>query len=506
MPPTNPRNLSPRRRISGFSVKCILILLVSLAAANAQIGYPGQTPYPGQSPYPGRRTPQTGPSVPLPGKGKSDSKNSKTAQPMPNFRGTLQLLDEKTIRLELGDNRVLDFKRTDKTKFLKNGDEVKQPKFDNGDQISVEAMEDPNGYLTAVNVYWEKAAGAATPSKSNSTYDTWKDDPAEKPRERATETAPPAGRPDPEDPGPPKLKRGGVEDSSRQRAKQDYPDTPAAPPAAPPTATAAPPEREEERPRVARRDADEDSNPSSIQRRPDDPLLRRAADAALEFTEGLPAYVCTEAITRYASETKPADFRPLDVVTTEVVYENGREDYRNVMINGKKSAKSLEETGGAWSTGEFGTVLLDLFSPSTAAQFHYRRDSRVGNVSTKVYDYTVDRENSHWNIMAGSQSYRPAYTGSLYIDPSTGRVMRIEREAKSLPEEFPLDHVEATSDYANVRLGDTKEYILPVHAETLSCQRGTLFCARNAIDFRNYRKFAGQSNITFGGETKTDKK
>jgi len=75
-----------------------------------------------------------------------------------------------------------------------------------------------------------------------------------------------------------------------------------------------------------------------------------------------------------------------------------------------------------------------------------------------------------------------------------------------MPQDFPLDHVEATSEYANVRLGDTKEYLLPVHAETLSCQRGTLFCARNAIDFRNYRKFAGQSNITFGGEAKTEKK
>ena len=32
-------------------------------------------------------------------------------------------MDEKAIALELGDKRVMDFKRNDKTKFFKNGDE-----------------------------------------------------------------------------------------------------------------------------------------------------------------------------------------------------------------------------------------------------------------------------------------------------------------------------------------------------------------------------------------------
>jgi len=36
-----------------------------------------------------------------------------------------------------------------------------------------------------------------------------------------------------------------------------------------------------------------------------------------------------------------------------------------------------------------------------------------------------------------------------------------------------------------------------VHAETLSCQRGTSVCARNVIDFRNYHKYAGEAEIKF---------
>src|SRR4051794_25304527 len=181
MPALGKRNLFAQGRISLIGVKSSILMLISMAVAQSQVfppggGYPGQSPYPGQ--YPDRR-PQNGPSLPIPGRKdkSSDSKNSQ--QPMPNFRGTLRLMDEKSISLELGDKRVLDFKRTDKTKFLKNGDEVKSPKFNPGDQISVEALEDPGGYMRAVNVYWEKAAGGATGAKTDDgAVDTWKDAPA----------------------------------------------------------------------------------------------------------------------------------------------------------------------------------------------------------------------------------------------------------------------------------------------------------------------------------------
>ena len=49
-----------------------------------------------------------------------------------------------------------------------------------------------------------------------------------------------------------------------------------------------------------------------------------------------------------------------------------------------------------------------------------------------------------------------------------------------------------------MRLGDNRQYLLPVHAETLTCERGTSRCARNKIDFRNYRKYSGEAVISFG--------
>jgi hypothetical protein len=413
--------------------------------------------------------------------------------PLPNFRGALKVFDEKAVSVELGDKRIMDFRRTEKTKFYKSGDEVKAPKFNLGDQVSVEAQTDPGGQtMTAVNVYWEKAGGGqSTSSKSDDgVVDTWKDEvktgsaqASGKPSPSAAGTTAPATPTarDPDDPGPPKLKRGGVADPAREKAPA-VPEQTAAnrPPIAP----------------LGERVTD-GSRPS---------VIRRAADAAMEFTETLPSYVCSEQVTRMQSDSTPANFQPIDLVTMEVLYVDGVEDYRNIQINGKKTVKKIEDTGGAWSTGEFGTVLVNLFNPATGATFHFRRDSRAGGIMAKMYDFEVAREGSHWTIHTAAQEYVPAYVGSVWIDPATARVLRIEMEAKGFPAEFPTDHVESAIDFQYIRLGDLKQYLLPVHAETLSCQRGTVQCSRNVIDFRNYHKYTGESTITFGSPTKDKEK
>ena len=465
-------------------------------------------------------TPGTGGAgIPIPSKG---STKPTANAPLPNFRGLLKQIDDKTLTLEMDDHRELQFKRTGKTKFFKSGDEIKSPKFDIGDQLSIEGPEDAQGFFTAVNVYWEKSAhagGAETASdnkdRGGSTPDAWKDDPKKDASSSkgtgatpaastsATEVAPPPAPPDPDDPGRPVLVRGKAANPAREHAAPAPDD----PPSSSQTADSAAPVTEARNippvlntggtPSILRGDED------PVVRRPvGDPLIAKATEAALDFTEGLPNYVCQELMARYQSTTRPANWQALDVVGAAVVYEEGKEDYRDVTINGKPLKKGMTQVDGAWSTGEFGTILIQLLSPATAAQFRYRRDERAGGVMAKVYDYSVKRENSNWQVTMGSQTYRPAYKGSIWIDPATARVLRIEMQAVGFPEDFPTDDVESAMDYQYTRLGDTRQYLLPVHAETLSCQRGSDFCSHNVIDFRNYHKYSGESNITFGDTKK----
>ena len=63
----------------------------------------------------------------------------------------------------------------------------------------------------------------------------------------------------------------------------------------------------------------------------------------------------------------------------------------------------------------------------------------------------------------------PAYKGSVWIDKHTGHVLRIEMQAKKIPEAFPEITVETAVDYDTVSLGAADKFLLPVHAEALSC-------------------------------------
>ena len=181
MPRLTQRNLGLPPRILPSSVRTAILLFAVSVAAQAQVypggGYPGGG-YPGGG-YPGGGYPGGGypggqnPSgIPVPGRTGRNSKAPPNQNgPLPNFRGTLKVFDEKAVSVELGDKRIMDFRRTDKTKFFKSGDEVKTPKFDVGDQVSVEAQTDPGGQtMTAVNVYWEKSSAGGATSTSPSTH------------------------------------------------------------------------------------------------------------------------------------------------------------------------------------------------------------------------------------------------------------------------------------------------------------------------------------------------
>jgi hypothetical protein len=226
---------------------------------------------------------------------------------------------------------------------------------------------------------------------------------------------------------------------------------------------------------------------------PSEALIERAREAAFQFSQKLPNFVCQEFMSRFTQRGREEKM-PLDEVSAEIVFEDGQESYRNVKINDRPTDKPLQQIDGSWSTGEFASILLDLFHPATHAQFRSGGASPISGFDAQVYDFQVQSENSHWMLHAGSQSASPAYAGSVWIDPNTARVLRIEMQARNIPSDFPMDTVETALDYANVRLGETS-FLLPVHAEALGCERGTSLCSHNIIDFRNYHEFKSEIKI-----------
>jgi hypothetical protein len=225
---------------------------------------------------------------------------------------------------------------------------------------------------------------------------------------------------------------------------------------------------------------------------PSEALIERARQAAFEFSEKLPNFICQEIMSRYTQRGR--EEMALDVVSADIIYDDAHETYRNVKINDRPTDRSLQEIGGSRSTGEFASTLLEIFHPDTHARFRSGGASSILGVSAQVYDFTVESENSHWHVQSDSRSLITAYAGSVWIDPKTARVLRIEMQARNLPSDFPMDTVESSVDYSYVWIGGMS-FLLPVRAEGLGCERGINECRHNKIDFRNYHEFKSEIKI-----------
>jgi hypothetical protein len=238
-----------------------------------------------------------------------------------------------------------------------------------------------------------------------------------------------------------------------------------------------------------------------------DPVIDQARESAFSFSETLPNYVVKQYTTRfqsYVTRSRSTAWKSLDNITADVVYQDGKESYRNILLNGRPSREAPEKTG-SWSSGEFASLLQDVMSPITNADFHPARQTTIVNRPAWRYDFSVAQANSHWHITADDQTTQPSYTGSIWIDKENYRALRIELSARNLPGGFPLDQVESSIDYDYVLIADRK-YLLPTHSEALSCARGGVDCSRNVTEFRDYRKFTADTSITFEPTDQTDHK
>ena len=472
-----------------------LIVCFVLAAACAAAQYPGQYP-PGQYPPgqypPGQYPPGQGPGggISLPKCGKKNQKQTDAAA-QPNFsaEGVTLASDAKKLVIGTNDGREISMTVTPETKFTREDKDIPSSQIVPRTTVHIDALEDDQAFLTVAHVNLLKDAPppeAMAPTGR----------PMMAPRANADDEPRPTLLDRPLDaPDRPVLRHGG---GGKSTAASDGDAGPVASnqPASPPVRAASPASASSKK---ASDDftIDTDSERPKIVSKTSDELLQRTFDWASTYNRGLPNFVCEQETTRYYEQSRSSGWQASDIVTAKVIYEDGKEDYRDITVGGKRTSKSMMELGGSTSTGEFGSILNSLLGSGPRATFKFAESSTVADEAAAVYDFKVPLANSDWAITVGSQTLHPAYSGSLWVVKSTGQVRRIEYGADKIPKDFPDDEVQTAVDYEEVTLGTPTKYLLPVKAEVLACQRGTTVCTKNTIEFRNYHKYSGESTIEF---------
>ncbi len=240
--------------------------------------------------------------------------------------------------------------------------------------------------------------------------------------------------------------------------------------------------------------------PSSVKQHE---ILDRIKEYAMSYSENLPNYMCVEVVRRAVDPNAGDHYRSIGNVLARVSYNGGSEKYQVYSINGHYEETTIEKaagTGGAISTGEFGSMMRAIFEPHTEAEFGWEKWTTLRERRMAVFNFFVDSGHSSYSISYSSgpsdeQRIITAYKGLVYADPDTGEIDRIKFVAIDIPKSFPVNEASEILDYDQAQISG-QTYILPMRA-VLYMTAGREK-SRNEIEFRNYRKFDAGSVITYG--------
>lgn len=233
-------------------------------------------------------------------------------------------------------------------------------------------------------------------------------------------------------------------------------------------------------------------------------VLDQVTDYARNYIKQLPDFLCTQVTRRFYDPSGLEFWQKMDTITEKLSYAERKESYQVVLVNDTpQTGVTHEQLGGTTSSGEFGTLIRDLFDPAARAEFAWERWGKLRDRLQHVYRYRVQQPNSKYSITWTSgpnstpQTIVAGYSGYVYADADTGLLMRMTLKAEDIPVDYPIQKVDQVLDYDFTKIGES-EYLLPLKSVVKS--RAGKILTKNELEFRSYRKFGTESVITFTPE------
>lgn len=225
-------------------------------------------------------------------------------------------------------------------------------------------------------------------------------------------------------------------------------------------------------------------------------ILAEITERALDYTKSLPNFICAQVTTRSFDPFGTDSWHQEDKIQEQLSYVDGKEDYKVVLVNNLPVVNMKhEQLGGITSSGEFGTMLYQIFNPQTETQFDWERWATLRGKRMYVFSFRVAQPNSDYSIyhQPSGRTVVAGYHGLVYADAVTKQIMRIKMDCDDL-EAFPINQVSLTLDYAPTKISE-QTFVLPMAAEVRSREGRTL--GKNVMQFSLYRKFGADATITF---------
>ena len=225
-------------------------------------------------------------------------------------------------------------------------------------------------------------------------------------------------------------------------------------------------------------------------------VIKDMPEYALHYTQRLPDFVCTQVTRRSVDPRHRGVWQSYDTIVSRLAYTEGREQYEVKTVNNALvENKSMEQLNGSISTGEFGSLMKEIFDENSNAQFHFERWTKLRGHVSYVFNYQIEQPRSKFSIEYNhEQRIYAAYKGLVIVDKETHKISRLTAEAVDIPATFPVRQARSQVDYDNALVG-TRQFLLPLTAMSFISDPEVAF--KSDIEFRVYRKFGADTKITY---------
>lgn len=151
---------------------------------------------------------------------------------------------------------------------------------------------------------------------------------------------------------------------------------------------------------------------------------------------------------------------------------------------------------GAIGTGPFASSLLSLFEANDP-HFVYEGEKTQKGRRLLEFSFRVQQGQSRFRVKTGKEWTTAGYTGSIFADPETAELVRLEIRSDELPRASTACEVDTAMDYGATRLAGNDILLPAMTRSRFINQDGSE--AENAMTFSACREFLGEATVNFGG-------
>jgi hypothetical protein len=225
-------------------------------------------------------------------------------------------------------------------------------------------------------------------------------------------------------------------------------------------------------------------------------ILEAVRQNALNYSDSLPNYICTQVTKRHVDPTGTENWRLADTIQEQLSYVDHKEIYKVVLLNDRPVTNGIqhEQLGGAKSSGEFASILQTIFDPDSETEFGWERWATLRSERAYVFHFRVGKQRYSIRHEGSKRTIATGFHGLIYANRDSKMVMQVTMECDDIPADFPIQSVSVTLNYGLAEISGQK-FVLPLQSDVRS--REGKYLSWNEVSYHSYHKYSADASISF---------